>query len=660
MKHLLKYKNMPALHVRMRGVPYVILFLLIFCSCKKSFLDVVPDDVATIDNAFTSKVEAEKYLFTCYAYIPNNEDPTQNVGTGSSDELWIDNTNLSSGSVMMIGRNGQNTSHPYACYWDGGTNSSGSGMFKAIRDCNVFLDNISDLSKVPDLDLDTRIRWIAEAKFLKAYYHFILFRAYGPIPITDKNIPISAPLSETQVKRQPVDSVVNYIAGLLDSAAANLPLTILNTSTELGRVTKPIALSLKARLLVTAASPLFNGNSDYASFKDKNGTALFNTTYSVDKWKRAADACKDAIDACKDAGIDLYTFNTSQSPYALSDTTTTQLSIRNAMCEAWNKELIWGLTESGNLGDAFQKMGVGGYDNRVQNITQFHQLPLGPTLKMAKMFYTKNGVPITEDKTLDFSNYASLRVGTHAERFYIQEGETTARLNFDREPRYYADLGFDRGVWYMADVPGQTDDPAKGTVYWLANRASDRSNSIATQSTYFMKKVLYWKASVSVSDGSFSSVDYPYPEFRLADLYLLYSEALNEENATPTGDVYTYINLVRERAGIPDVQTAWTQYSNNPTKYTTQAGMRSIIHQERAIELCFEGQRYWDLMRWKAASQDLSGNVTGWDKSGETAQLFYRETAFYARQFIAPRDYLMPIPDNDLLNNPNLVQNPGW
>lgn len=652
-----------------KGKPMCVVVLLVLvcmsiASCSKSFLNVVPDNVATIDNAFASKTEAEKYLFTCYSYLPYEEDPTYNPGITASDEDWIEDNeiHIRTTGVVQIPRGGQNTSNPLCNYMDGtmdgALNSDGNGMFRAIRDCNVFLENVSDLSKVPDLDIDTRQRWISEVMFLKAYYHFILFRAYGPIPIMDKNIPISATLAETQVSRQPVDSVVNYISNLIDSSLSYLPSVISNTASELGRITKPIALSMKAKLLVYAASPLYNGNGDFASLRNHDGTQLFNPKYSVDKWKKAADACKVAIDACTAAGIQLYTFP-GLAGSTLSDTTMTQMSIRNAMSESWsagNPELIWGLTHAdGGFGTFFQAIGAAAYDRTyIQNggITYGNAL-MGPTLKMAKMFYTKNGVPIDEDKTLNFNNYTSLRVATHDERFDIKEGETTARLNFDRENRYYADIGFDRGIWYMANSPSHSDE---NTFYLFCRAGEFGQNSPIPITTMYMKKILNWRYDWNTR----VMVKYAYPLIRLAGLYLLYAEALNEANPTPTDEEYKYINMVRARAGLGTVQDSWTKYSNNPTKYTTQAGMRDIIHRERALELCFEGQRYWDLLRWKTAAQELSGNVTGWDRTAKTPELFYRELTFYTRKFVAPRDYLWPIKDEDLLNNPNLVQNPNW
>lgn len=638
---------------KIAGLLMAFIIVLPTSSCKKSFLDVVPDNVSTIANAFVSQTEAEKYLFTCYSYLPTETDPTYNVGLTASDEVWVEDpaNHIRSTNVLQLPRGFQNSSDPIANFMNGTRDAAAN--YKAIRDCNVFLENVSDLTKVRDLDIDTRERWIAEVQFLKAYYHFILFRAYGPIPIIDKNLPIDAPIDQVRVKRRPVDEVVNYIAGLYDLAASKLPLTITNEGSELGRITKPIALSMKAKLLVTAASPLFNGNPDYNSFKNKDGELLFNPSYSAEKWQRAATACKEAIDLCQQQNIQLYTFPAPTVP--LDQTTITQMSIRNAMSEKWNNELIWGLTANNNINynSFFQSMCAGQYDfDHVDAARSANRPLLGPTIKMAKMFYTKNGVPINEDKTLDFSNVSALRVATHDERFNIKEGETTARLNFDREPRYYADLGFDRGVWYMANSPTKTDE----NTWWMKARGAEvgQSSPIPVAGLY-MKKALNWHYEWA----TVSYINYPWPVMRLSDLYLLYAEALNEAQG-PVGDVYTYVNRIRARAGLPTVQDSWSNYSINPTKFTTKDGMRSIIQRERSLELCFEGHRFWDLLRWKTAGVELNGNVTGWSINENSPDLYYRERLIFSRRFVIPRDYLWPIQENDLLVNQNLVQNPNW
>jgi hypothetical protein len=620
---------------------------LAFSACKKNYLDVVPDNASTLTDAFSMRSETQKYLATCYSYLPNDGDPTQNIAYMGGDEIWYAYPAASINAYnWAVARGGQNVTSPYLSYWDG-------YLFNAIRVCNTFLENVQNLNEVPDLQIDERTRWIGEVQFLKAYYNFMLFRQYGPIPIVDVNLPIDAPEAATKVKRQSVDSVVNYIANLLDSAAAKLPLTVLSQSTDLGHITKPIAQSIKARVLVYGASPLFNGNTDFSGLKNKDGQQLFNQTVSLAKWQRAADAAKTAIQTCEQSGISLLQFiNTTGFP--LTDTTMVQMSIRNAVCDKWNVEWIWGNSNSSTY--QLQYSSMAHIDPQNAGNSSIYG-SMGPPLKIVEQFYTSNGVPINEDKTLDFSNISQLRTATHAERFNLIENYQTARVNFDREPRFYADLGFDGGIWYMQNSPSNTDENTWTTQLKLGQFGSGIPVTITT---YYPKKVVNWKFAFLTNNGSHVE-DYPFPNMRLADLYLLYAEALNEASG-PSADVYEYLNRIRARAGLNTVQDSWTNFSNNPSEYTTKDGLRAIIHQERNIEMCFEGSRFWDLRRWKTAAQTLNENITGWDGLGtqQHPELFYNITTYYTQQFIAPRDYLWPIRESDLLVNENLVQNPGW
>ncbi|WP_197027684.1 RagB/SusD family nutrient uptake outer membrane protein [Prevotella sp. 10(H)] len=289
-----------------KKILFSVLLMCCFFSCN-DYLDIVPDKIATIENAFANRNEAEKYLMTCYSYIPSHHQHTGNIALTGADELWAYYPG-SDFDPWMIARGSQNTNDPYMNFWEG--KRGGKSLYNALHDCNIFLENVENTEKVPDLTTTMRQRWIGEVKFLKAYYHFLLFRIYGPIVIVDKNIPIDAQPLEMQKKRSSVDEVVEYIADLLDDAYEYLPQEVTNRTEELGRVTRPAALTLKAKLLVTAASPLFNGNPDYADFVDKEGMHLFSTEYDQSKWVKAAEACYDAIESCKLNNIELYTFKT--------------------------------------------------------------------------------------------------------------------------------------------------------------------------------------------------------------------------------------------------------------------------------------------------------------------------------------------------------------
>jgi hypothetical protein len=158
---------------------------------------------------------------------------------------------------------------------------------------------------------------------------------------------------------------------------------------------------------------------------------------------------------------------------------------------------------------------------------------------------------------------------------------------------------------------------------------------------------------------SWTQTRYAFPYIRLADLYLLYAEALNEVKATPDAEVYSWIDKVRERANLKGVYESWTTYSDQPEKVTTQIGMRAIIHQERLIELAFEESPYWDILRWKEAEKRWNRPVRGWNVFGTVESTFYDVTTI-AQSTFGTKDYFVPIKQSSLDRNANLVQNPGW
>lgn len=627
---------------------YVLALVLVLqCSCKK-FLDVVPDNVATIESAFTTRAAAEKYLFTCYSYMPGHADPNGNPAFMGADEMVVAEEVAAFRGVTVgnqIGRGYQNVVEPNMNYWDGG--QGGKPLFQGIRNCNIFLENAA---KVPDIQEFERKKWIAEVRFLKAYYHYWLLRMYGPIPLIKENLPISSGVEEVKIKRAPADECVDYIAELLDEAAIDLPESIQDVTSELGRITKPIALAVKAKLLVMAASPLFNGNPDYANFKNPDGQLLFNATYDAEKWERAALACKEAIDLSHFLGSKLYFYEPGR--YPVSQEIETQMSIRNSFTEKWNPEIIWGNTNS--MTGVLQVFSQPRIDP-TQPSNQGHTGFLAPTIKMAEQFYTENGVPIEEDKTWDYNGRLNLRTAVAEDQYKVKVGYTTAALHFNREPRFYADFAFDGGIWYGQGKFNDND------TFWLESKATQSGGASSggwySLSGYYVKKYIHF-TNVIGTGNIYSVENYPWPVIRLADLYLLYAEALNEKSG-PTAEAFQYINLVRARAGLKTVQESWDTYSRLGSKYNDKDGLRDIIHQERSIELAFEGQRFWDLRRWKVAPRIMNSNATGWSIAQETPQGYYRIRTLFEQKFLL-KDYFWPIKQADLIVNRNLVQNPGW
>lgn len=647
----------------------VISLITITGSCKK-YLDIVPDGIATIDNAFTTRISAEKYLFTCYSYMPQQGDVASNPSFTAGEEYFAATNEVSTnGSLGGIGANiqygNQNANSPYADAWMGygNLNAPGRSLYQGISDCNIFLENID---RVPDMMEDEKEKWKGEVTFLKAYYHFWLVRNYGPIYIMEKNLPVGASIEETKVYRNTLDECFEYIESLFDEALANeyLPEYTVNEAEELGRINKGIVLAFKAYVQVTAASPLFNGNTDYASIVDNRGIAIFNPNKTDEekraRWVKAAATSKEAIDMLEIQGRSLYTFDGTLT-LPISDLTKTKLSVSGAVNENWNREVIWPNTNCwvGGTSSSNGRSAIAGHNwprGLVSTSTNTNfTARLNVPLKFVQKFYTKNGVPIEEDITYDRNGMYDLRTAGADHRLNIREGYTTAGLNFDREPRFYADLIFDGGIWFGSGFLDESN-PLVAEMRYSGSAGSFRANS-HNLTGYTGKKLNNYQTTVSTGSNA-TAVYYAWPVMRLADLYLLYAEALNEAGGSKE-EVLEYVDRVRERAGLEGVDRSWSLYSSRPDKPNTLEGRREIIQRERTIELAFEGKGYWDLRRWKTAYEELNKPITGWYVYGSTEEEYYVPVNLYQPLFTM-KDYFWPIAVNELQKNENLVQNFGY
>lgn len=623
---------------------FVISVFIFTSNACEDYVDVVPSNIAEIEDAFATRQSAERFLAGIYSHIPSYNSQQINPALLGGDEMIITNEIGRTTFHRVFARGDHDTEFAMFSTWG----NKWVNLYIPIRDCNIFLNNID---KPFDLLEEEKERWIAEVKFLKAYFHFYILKMYGPMPIVKENIPVFADTDVVSVPRDPVIDVADYIVELLDEAIADLPLTVASPQAELGRITAPAAAAIKARVLMTVASPLFNGNEQYSGFVNAEGEELISTTYDETRWARAAEACKEAIDLAHDAGHQLYQF---RDPQSWSDSTRTLLTLRGSVTSPWNEEIVWGSSDD-FMGD-IQQTGLfpilnteGVSNDRIARKTY----TWAATYRLAEMFYTNNGVPISEDKEYNYSNRHEVHPWEESHKYYIKENAETITLNYDREPRYYSTLGFNGGLWHGHTAPSDEESFAVESLVGQRNGKMDQTQYNATG--YYPKKLVHYQATFT--NQGFNSEPYPFPIVRLADLYLYYAEALNEIGQL--NQSHQWIDRVRNRAGLDGVVESWQQHSTDPSKPTNQSGLREIIHQERMIELALEGPRFWDIRRWKKALNYMNGPILGWNVDGSTVEDYYNLRVIDRYQFTF-KHYLWPIHLDDLLESKNLIQNPGW
>lgn len=631
------------------------------------YLDIVPDNTVEVTSLFENRDRALGALSTCYSYMPNFEKIHWSMSlagdewVGRLDADYANNRGIDRGEKLMRGWN--NSNDPIFNYWAGG--GGVTSLYQGIRICNIFFENIDN---VPDITPAERNDWVAQVKVLKAYYHYYLTRLYGPIIIADKNLEPFSSVEEVRQERQTVDSCFNYALRLIDevlfdaNGSPNSNLFVERDAAYLGQIDQINARAIKAEILLTRASPLFNGNVEYFSnFKNKEGQTYFSMQNDPEKWKAALDGIKDAIDYAEARGKKLYTYSGQSKFWDIDNFKTSEIiqycyNKRFSIVAPWNDELLWGYS-------GLDYEGQGGFAHAsnmrsVANPTEagYAWQWLGADYRMTELYYSKNGVPIEDDKTYDYDGrlgIATIPSDTY-HKGYMQAGEKTVKLHLDREPRFYAWLAVDRGVWRTHD---------------LANDVRMRYNEFPGGRGSQHTTDFYWtgmgvKKFVHPESGTghwARVVKYPYPILRLSDLYLMYAEAYNEYYG-PGQPAYDYLDRVRATSGLRAVEDVWADASimKTPGKHLTKEGLRDIIHRERNIELSFEGHKYYDALRWKEADRYFLSPMKGWNTTGVDPEQFYVLVTLQPRTWQTPRDYLMPIPLSDINRNPKLTQNPGW
>jgi hypothetical protein len=635
-----------------------------FSSCS-GYLDIVPDNTVTLDDLFLQRATAYNALAKIYSYLP--DDWHYDRSSWFLGDEWLGRQDVVNDDYIRgirIMRGYQTTGAPHLGLWSG--TGTGTAMYKAMRDANMFLEHINE---VPDMNSGEKADWSAQVKFLKAYYTFLLLRQYGPIVLIE-NSPSSSALSEEfYVPRSKIDDCFDFIIKLMDEAIPDLNLRA--ATVDLGQIDQIAATAIKARVLLYRASPFYNGNSTYFfDFLDHDGQPFFPQEYKKEKWKDALDAIEEAIKIAEDNGVELYHFTKPIYAYDVEDFALNRenmqriYDLRFVVVDPWNRELIWGdsnvertVTNSIAAGSTLRLPSGYFSPGATANSTSMSFQSLCATSQMVERYYTENGLPLDEDPAFDQSTALDIVRTPEAIspayaplRGIMQPDVETINLYLKREPRFYANLGITGGYWRAHQTK----------IFTKMFRNTDGGRTSASGTDFYctgvgVKKIQHPE---STSGNAVRLVQFPYPIIRLADLYLMKAEALNEYEG-PSQKVYEAINKVRERAGIPKVEDAWKNAKIHPNYHQDQNGLREIILRERSIEFAFEGHRFWDMLRHNRAPSEFSAPLWGWDPDGTTAETFFTLQIKQARSFTV-KDCLWPITVDELNTNSKLIQNPGW
>lgn len=479
--------------------------------------------------------------------------------------------------------------------------TDGNWNYSRIRTVNYLLDKAATYPKPADIKV-----YAAEAKFFRAYLYFDMLQQYGGVPIVDKLLTTESP--ELYAPRNTRDQVTDFVIADLDAAIADLPLESAIAAGDKGRVSKGAAQSFLSRVA------LYEGTWQ----KSRGNTARANVL--LDKAIAAGNAVI--------AGNEYQIF----APAVLGDSAQKYLFIlENQQSNPAN------LTKSANKEYILSNR----YDfaSRQIRVNITHQL-LGNIQWMTKAFVDlylcQDGLPISKSPL--FKGYA-----------------TTTSEYQNRDNRMKYTLLQDGQYSWDNENPG-------ARITWKGDAAdiagSRGKYNAANNSGYNPQK---WATERRLNDLEES---YDYPVIRYAEVLLNYAEAVYERNGSISDvDLDKSLNLVRNRVNKKMPKLSNTLVSAN------QLDMREEIRRERNIELFFEGFRRDDLIRWKTAEIELPKPIEGitWTGTafetrwtGIKAQVVNGIYRLEGNRKWSEKNYLLPIPSQQIQLNPKLEQNPGW
>lgn len=598
--------------------------------CNDDFVNTQPLDQVAGSAVWNDAALAEAFVTGIYAGLGQGGFNEQQLASLTDEALF---THPGRGITTIT----ESRSNPADAGWINET-IDWNNMYLRIRACNLALENLAK----PGFTNTNKIveRLMGEAKFMRAYYYQQLVRYYGGVPLVSKSYSLGE--ADYTLPRNTMEECINFIVKDCDEAAALLK----GQSLAKGRANEAAALALKSRILVYAASDLY----DAATAKSKSSTHAafakpellgYTSGSRADRWQKAKDAAK--------AVLDLTSYGSQlnlAAPATKEDGTTNYMNIalsRNGGEKdvIFSRSFINGKQEAGGQQGLFN--GPNGYHNWAGN--------------------TPVSLLVDDYEMMDGSKF-SWSDPTKATTPYV-----------NRDPRFYGSILYDGAPWKprTADVAGKdpanqiqtgqyeiTSGSGKVNVAGLDTRKSTVEDWNGSYTGYYMRKFIDPNPAI-VDQNTYQEI--PWPFFRYTEAVFNYAEACIELGQD--AEARTWLNKIRYRAGMPAL---------------TESGdaLRQRYRNERRVEMVFEEQRYHDARRWMIAPATLGRkangiNVTGTLKPGKSVSLYRYDPTSYDYSYkvfeIDPgkenrtwldKMYFLPISRDEMNRNNKLVQNPGY
>jgi hypothetical protein len=558
------------------------------CQDPEDFLDSKTDAALNKTKVFSDSLLTIRFLVSVYQDAPFNFFKGRWDSHGNTEQATDDAEYNYSGigqkAVILYNGTLSPVNFPFPEFWN--------LPYTNIRRVNLFL------SKLPGAPLSNglKTRMAAEARFLRAWYYHSLLVTFGGVPIVGDEIyglddRIDAP-------RNSFAECVDYVVKELDEVAAILPVE--HAEQDYGRATRGACMALKSRVLLYAASPLFNGGSEATT--PEMARIVSYPDSSVTYWQAAADAADAVI---KSGYYSLHTSSVAPGHGFF------QVFLRR-----FNKEYIFAFHRG-------QNRDMEGFYNPPTRGGQRNSMP---THNLVDAFPMRNGKAITDPA----SGYNPLNP-------YV-----------NRDPRFDYTIIYNTSLYYLA-----SDNAKRQVMTYDGSPTADGFSETSSSTGYYSRKM----CDDNISSNSSFQTERGWPLIRYAEVLLNYAEAINEIEPTLAPQAaYDKLIELRIRAGIqPGADNLYGLKAN-----MTKLEMRAVIRNERRIELAFEDHRWNDIRRWKIAMKVNNGFNKRMRIINNSGNYTYQVINTIRLHNFRPEMYLLPIPDSEIRKMPKMVQNPKW
>lgn len=573
-----------------------------FTSCEDAFgnfLDKQPSNELT---------KAE--VLGSFTLLEQNHNDTYNFllhGANRINNSWLDAaTDLAESS---IGTSGTRTSFNIGNYYGGGgaaeLTSIWESRYRGIRKCNITINTLeaenADKLRPADLSVELfqtrKANFIAEARFLRAYFYWELFLRYGPVPMVTTELDPNGDLMTGYTERPDLKTFMDFLFKEVKECEAGLK-TYAETSDETyaGEVNQPTARALYVRMMLYMASPRFSAQSGIT-------------------WQQAADAAKDfladygdnyRLETRTNGGVAAYNNAWLLNSYA--DKNPEVIFFRNDLAIGWG-----GISTDTPVGEG----GQGG---------------LCPSQNLVDMYDMEDGsAPFTQYDATGAPVYVNGKPTVNE-----ASGYTDQNMWKNRDPRLAASVLYQGSEWNgraINVIYGQSDNPI--------------GNQNVTPTGYYVRKYIPETILSSNHSGTAKRL---WRIFTYSEILLSYAEALNEADFRGNkAQVCNLLDQIRHRGGI--IGNVADRADLN-----SQSAMRNFIHKERTIELAFEEHRWWDVRRWNVAGDALGRDIYGINVAADGT--ITRKVAQQRKW--QDKFYLYPIPEAEVWKIGQDFQNEGW